>query len=161
MNIKNVVILLFLFASPVFAQEKPDNPLPKAPVKEQVVDKKFLALKSISASLGVIDVRTFRDCMQKYPPIHNIHTTDGVLYGASTGCIEKNPLLGRYPSTARQVATGTIIHGGITYLSYQLKKNHKWYWWMPEVALIAAHSYGIYSNTTTIPYGYKGGRKHT
>ena len=54
---------------------------------------------------------------------------------------EVNPLFGRHPSTARLWGEGSAHTAAMIFGSYELKKHHSRFWWLPPAMGIAAHTF--------------------
>ena len=56
------------------------------------------------------------------------------------------PFIGRRPTWSRMLPAGVLEVGAAAWIGHELKKHHKKYWWVPQVALIAAHTSFAISN---------------
>jgi hypothetical protein len=112
-----IVLALIVFAS---CERSEAQQLSNAPSK--VIDKKFVLLSLAGKGAMTADyITTVRNLDFGYP--------------------ESNPLLGRYPSRPRLVATGLALDFGLDVVTYQLKRRHVRWWWAPRVAQIGANSW--------------------
>ena len=59
----------------------------------------------------------------------------------NTRAHEVNPLFGRYPSTARLWGEGSALTAATIFGSYELRKHHSRFWWLPPAVGIAVHSF--------------------
>jgi len=109
------------------AQEKPDCPKPKpvAPAA-RVADAKFWTAMGVLGTSAAADYIATRQVLDR-------------------GGYEKNPIFGRHPSVARQVAIGGAYFAGEVLLAYELKKfgrRHRWarhLWLIDPVAQSEEH----------------------
>jgi hypothetical protein len=69
-------------------------------------------------------------------------------------------ILGRHPNGSRMAPLGTVELIGSAWLSEKMRRSQRFYriWWLPQVALIAGHSYGLGRNIERLQSGRRMGQ---
>lgn len=96
-----------------------------APVRPQILDKKFFLLNGLHLGMAVLDVSMTQHCI------------------ADHHCQEGNPLM---PSSlAGQLGVDFAFVSYGTFVSYKLKKHGSKMWWLSPVVGSGAHGAGVAS----------------
>lgn len=98
------------------------------PESKHVVDSRFLFVNGGYALAAAYDGATTQWFL------HN------------TRAYEVNPLFGRHPSTARLWGEGSALTATMVFGSYELKKHHSRFWWLPPAVGMAAHTFAASHN---------------
>jgi len=99
-----------------------EQAIQRPPEPKHVVDSRFLFVNGSYALAAAYDGATTQWFL------HN------------TRAHEVNPLFGRHPSTARVWGEGSALTAAVIFGSYELKKHHSRFWWLPPAMGIAAHT---------------------
>jgi hypothetical protein len=105
-----------------------EQAMQRSPERKHVVDSRFLYVNGAYALAAAYDGATTQWFL------HN------------TNAYEVNPLFGHHPSTARLWGEGSALTAAMIFGSYELKKHHSRFWWLPPAVGMAAHTFAASHN---------------
>jgi hypothetical protein len=138
MRVKTLLLWVCL-ASPVCANELPEAPIAKVPVKEPVIDHKFIVSMALLGGAAAADYTTTSALLTK-----------GWAY-------ERDPLYGRHPSNARLAGEGAAFYAAEITGAYLLKRYGQKHHWARNLWLVqpswqtGAHSFCAIHNAYLRP----------
>lgn len=94
--------------------------------ERKVANRKYWTAVGTAAGVGLADAIQSKQWRSNHPE-----------------SFEANPVLGQHPGWPQVLGIGVAFHGGAAFVSYEMKKHGWRLWWLPQLALIGAHAYGI------------------